>query len=335
MNITYCLFPFCSVKKGAKIAIYGAGDIHRDFISQFDAEKYCDVLWVIDEKFSHQEQRTIDLNMVRYYLSPDKMKWDEPDYVVVASLAFSNEITRKLIGYGVDKNEIVTIDSSNMLSLSLENICKTPASVDWKSYYVDAEKRAGMQFEEIINPFLLKYKGIIDYSKVMDFACGEGRIAKILSPLSGKLYIVDASHAAIEYCKGKFAASPHVIPLCNVSGPIPVEANEISFIYSWDAMVHFTYKSIDYYFSEFSRVLVEGGVIFVHHSNLAAKEQDMAVFEQWNFNYGGRSNIMSEDIVKIAHHYGLEVLEQKVINWGELELDCISIIKKTRTTLNN
>lgn len=328
MSIKYCLFPFSSVEKNAKVAIYGAGDIYRDIISQLDAEKYCNVLWVIDKKFFHQEQKDIDCNVTRSYISPDEMKWDEPDYIVVASLAFSIEIMQRLIDYGVDKSKIVTIDSSNMLSIPLENICKTPASVDWKSYYIEAEKRADIQFEEIINPILLRYKDIIDYSSVMDFACGEGRIAKFFSPLSGKLYMVDSSHTAIDVCKEKFATSSHVMPLCNTSGPIPVEANAINFIYSWDAMVHFTYKDIDYYFSEFSRVLAEGGLIFVHHSNLSAKQQEMAVFEQWNFNYGGRSNIISEDIARIAHHYGLKVLEQKVINWGGLDLDCISIILK-------
>lgn len=41
-----------------------------------------------------------------------------------------------------------------------------------------------------------------------------------------------------------------------------------------------------------------------------------------------RSNMMAEGIVKIAHHHGLKVLEKKVIDWGEPELDCISIIIK-------
>ncbi|MEV3817573.1 class I SAM-dependent methyltransferase [Aeromonas salmonicida] len=328
MKIKYCLFPFSSVKRDAKIAIYGAGDIYRDFISQIEAEKYCNVLWIVDKKFVHQEHVVTDYNLTRSYISPEEMQWDEPDYIVVASLAFSNEMAQTLKDYGVDINRIVTVNKSNMLSVTLKNISKTPASVDWKSYYLDAEKRAGVQFEEIIKPFLLKYKNKIDYSAVMDFACGEGRIAACFSPLSAKLYVVDSSHSAIETCKDRFVTQPHVVPLCNASGRIPVEDNEMTFIYSWDAMVHFTYKSIDYYFSEFARVLLEGGVMFIHHSNLAAKQHEIEVFEQWNFNYGGRSNVMAEDIVNIAYHHGLEVLEQKVIDWGVPGLDCISVIIK-------
>lgn len=214
------------------------------------------------QKILHQEQQIIDGNVIRSYMSPDKMKLDEPDYIVVALLAFSKEITQTLIDYGVDINKIVTANKSNMLPLSLFNISKTPASVDWKSYYIDAGKGAGMQFDEIVKPIILNYKEKINYSMVIDFACGEGRTAQFLGPISSKLYIVDSSHSAIEVCKEKFATHPHVTPLCNASGCIPVEAYKFSFIYTWDAIVHFTYKDIYYYFLEFYRVLVEGREYF-------------------------------------------------------------------------
>lgn len=61
---------------------------------------------------------------------------------------------------------------------------------------------------------------------------------------------------------------------CRVSEleSIPADNESMSFIYSWDAMVHFDYRSVDYILSEFTRILKNGGYAVIHHSNARAHD---------------------------------------------------------------
>lgn len=57
MNII--MFPFDRVKKGAMVAIYGAGEISESFLSQLSAVHYCQVCWLVDQKFKSKNCRGI------------------------------------------------------------------------------------------------------------------------------------------------------------------------------------------------------------------------------------------------------------------------------------
>lgn len=322
------MFPFDRVNKGAAIAIYGAGEISKSFLSQLSAINYCQVDWLVDQKFESKGQQGKLI-----CLPPNMMDWQQPEQIIIASQAFKNEMTEYLITRGVAASKLITIEDAqevDVLDLIQARLSATPAAYDWGAYYKSAELAAQDQYNKFIKPILEKLEGELDYSNVLDFACGEGRIAELMQERCQHLQLVDASTKAVDVCRERFAKYPHVHVQCNAAGALPQADSSLSLVYSWDAMVHFSYKSLDFYLREFSRVLQPHGYVIMHHSNLAALTDHMRVFDVWSLNVNGRSNISKDDISFIAGHYGFNVVNQKVIRWGAHDMDCISILKKVK-----
>ncbi|WP_447737821.1 class I SAM-dependent methyltransferase [Aeromonas veronii] len=322
------MFPFDRVNKGASIAIYGAGEISKSFLSQLSAINYCQVDWLVDQKFESKGQQGKLI-----CLPPNIMDWQQPEQIIIASQAFKNEMTEYLITRGVAASKLITIEDAqevDVLDFIQARLSATPAAYDWGAYYKSAELAAQDQYNKFIKPILEKLEGELDYSNVLDFACGEGRIAELMQERCQHLQLVDASTKAVDVCRERFAKYPHVHVQCNAAGVLPQADSSLSLVYSWDAMVHFSYKSLDFYLREFSRVLQPHGYVLMHHSNLAALTDHMRVFDVWSLNVNGRSNISKDDISFIAGHYGFNVVNQKVIRWGAHDIDCISILKKVK-----
>lgn len=325
MNII--MFPFDRVNKGATVAIYGAGEIGEHFLRQLAAMPYCSVAWLVDRQFQLEEKQGQCIK-----LPPDMMDWQQPEQVIIASLVFKEEITQYLISQGVDPGRLVGISAEQqieILDLFQMRLSATPADNKWDTYYKLAENATQAQYERFIQPVLGALEGILDYSNVLDFACGEGRMAEILQEYCQRLQLVDASPDAIDFCRQRFAAYPHVSVQCNSAGMLPQPTDSLSLIYSWDAMVHFSYKSLDFYLCEFSRVLQLQGHVVMHHSNLGSLADKVRVFDQWNLNSAGRSQVSKEDIAFIARHHGFEVVRQTLIDWEYDDMDCISVLRKT------
>ncbi|HHQ4516321.1 class I SAM-dependent methyltransferase [Aeromonas veronii] len=320
------MFPFDRVNKGATIAIYGAGEISKSFLSQLSAINYCQVDWLVDQKFESKGQQGKLI-----CLSPNMMDWQQPEQIIIASQAFKNEMTEYLITRGVAASKLITIEDAqevDVLDFIQARLSATPAAYDWGAYYKSAELAAQDQYNKFIKPILEKLEGELDYSNVLDFACGEGRIAELMQKRCQHLKLIDASTKAVDVCRERFAKYPHVHVQCNSAGELPQADSSLSLIYSWDAMVHFSYKSLDFYLCEFSRVLQSNGHVLIHHSNLATLSGQMNVLDLWSLNIGGRSNVSKDDISFIARHHGFEVIGQTPINWGVENMDCISVLKK-------
>ena len=98
----------------------------------------------------------------------------------------------------------------------------------------------------------------------------------------------------------------------------------ISFVYSWDAMVHFDKRVVREYVREFARVLEPGGTGFVHHSNFGTVSSS----ENWLENPSWRSNMTRELFADYCAEMGLEVVDQKLLDWFLDDLDCISTFRK-------
>lgn len=324
MNVI--MFPFDRVEKGATIAIYCAGEIGKSFLNQLSVVNYCQVAWLVDRKFESKEQHG---NLV--HLPPNLMDWLLPDQIVIASQAFENEISEYLLEQGVEPSKLIMIGDAqemDVLDLIQVRLNATPAGYDWGAYYKSAELVAQAQYQNFIKPILESLERELDYSNVLDFACGEGRIAELIKERCQHLQLVDSSEKAVEFCRERFAKYPHVQVHRNAAGSLPQADSSLSLIYSWDAMVHFSYKSLDFYLSEFSRILNVQGHVIIHHSNLANLVAKEDVFEQWNLNKGGRSNVSKEDIAFIANHHGFKIIRQEVVDWSLDGMDCISILIK-------
>lgn len=241
--------------------------------------------------------------------------------IVVAPLQFGDEIEQHLRAQGVDANRIIKLKASH----NMEEGQFEPHTFNWNEYYNNAEGHNVIQFQTYLLPLMQKYS--FDLSQMVDFACGKGRIAELLNEKCTSLICVDTSKEAIKHCASRFNGEQNVD--CRVSEPdkIPVDSDSASFIYSWDAMVHFDYRSIDYILSEFSRILCSGGYAVLHHSN-ARGHGDFTADKNWRKNSHCRSEFNAKDMRHICNKSNFIVEQQQVIDWGIKGLDCISVLKK-------
>lgn len=312
----FYLFPFGNVPKCESIIIYGAGIIGQSYLKQLQVTQFVSTIYLTDKKITSAKKEGI----ITFIPQNEVLKL--PAYpIVVASLKFAEEITQHLLQQGVKANRIVNIDTSHVME---EGQCD-PHTFDWNEYYNNAEGHNEVQFHTYLQPLMQKYS--FDLSQAVDFACGKGRITDLLSGECQSLICVDTSKDAIRHCAERFKNKKNVE--CRVSEPekIPVDSDSVSFLYSWDAMVHFDYRSVDYLLSEFSRILKVGGYAVLHHSN-ARDHGSFKADKNWRRNPHCRSEFNAEDMRHICSKVGFIVKEQQIVDWGVKELDCISVIKK-------
>ena len=314
------LFPFGRVRFGSSIALYGSGEICEQYLSQLRASKFCHVVCILDKKI---ERTSINNNIV--YSPVEKIRDYNFDYIVIASNKYNDEIYQSLISIGYRDDDIVEFSKDEIISFKEVN--KTPKNFDWDNYYNDAEHASNVQIEKYIQPVLDKYKSNISFEKVVDFACGKGRIAEYFIGFSDLLYCVDINPESIKYCEKRFKDKRNVSCIVSDESGFNIKDDSISFIFSWDAMVHFDYRSIDIAFGEFYRVLLHGGYALIHHSNLA-ENKDFIASDNWIENPHCRSNIGMNDIERLAKKHGFSIVEQSTIDWEFSNLDGVTLLKK-------
>ena len=190
------------------------------------------------------------------------------------------------------------------------------------SYHEHASSHMDVQWDNIISPILRTLP--IDYSKTIDFAAGYGRnTRKLLDFGAGHVTMVDVNPECIDHMRTHFTGENTTIVLNDGFDLAGLETGAFTFLYSFDAMVHFDLEIISSYVPEFSRVLKSGAYAFVHHSNYTANPGgDFRDNPHWR-------NFMSAGIFKhLARRAGFEVVQQTLLNWGEPDNDCITVLSK-------
>lgn len=134
----------------------------------------------------------------------------------------------------------------------------------------------------------------------------------------------------IDFCKKRFNDKDNIYYYCNNGYNIEkLKTEQYTSLFCYDAMVHFEMMDIYEYLKDIYRVLIPGGKALLHHSNNTSDYK--ASFA--NAPHG--RSFMSKDVFAyLAYRAGFDVLEQKVIDWGIKDLDCISLIQKPYTTKN-
>ncbi|ACK64985.1 Methyltransferase type 11 [Rippkaea orientalis PCC 8801] len=193
---------------------------------------------------------------------------------------------------------------------------------DWKSspYYDDAEPAMDSQWQYLVYPFI---EGS-DFSNTIDLAAGHGRNTVKLKEIADKIIIIDINQENLDYCQERFKGEENISYVKTDGTELPgIPDESITFIYCWDAMVHFDSDVIRSYLKEFHRVLVPGGRGFCHHSNYTENPGgDVHVNPGWR-------NFMSAPL--FAHYCAkenLKIVQQKVMDWGVPSLDCLSLFEK-------
>lgn len=108
------IFPFDKIKKGANVAIYGAGIIFDEYVSQVNALNYCNILWVIDKKISGKYKDPTD-NIL--HCSPDEMDWHLPDYIIIASIKYTAEIENEISLRKGNLDKVIAISDANIINI--------------------------------------------------------------------------------------------------------------------------------------------------------------------------------------------------------------------------
>jgi SAM-dependent methyltransferase len=337
MGIFYS-FPFeaCREAKISSIYIFGAGLIGCELREQ--VEKMggggITILGFVDNYLTAD---TVSSDAIREIgvQCPEILKTAEYDGVVLAcNYKLVPELCECLYKFGVDSRKVLT---AKLIGRPSINSVNPNRGGEWNQYYDSAEKKANIEFKQYIEPMLGKH--YISFEKTLDFPSGRGRIAAELYKAYGKeiggIVCCDVNAEAIDYCRQRFDGNDKFDFIVNEVDelhclPIGISYDSFSFIYSWDAMVHFSYKWLDFYINEFYRLLFDGGHVFLHHSNLSSSEVDIGRIksENWHENDGGRSLVCADDIKFMAERCGFEVLEQTCIDWVIPNLDCITILKK-------
>ncbi len=321
------LFPFDKVPKGSTVVIYGAGGaIGREFVNQIKLISYCKIAACLDKNYEK-----VHPVCGQDVLSPESIKNITYDYIVVAAQASKQEIYDLLIHkFAVAEEKIILIENNFYITSPVSPVKGSFEKIDWTSYYISAESAAQEQYEHIIEPIFKKHFLLNPEMVVMDFACGRGRIAQFLKDKYKKLILCDISVDALDYCKDRFKNNTNIEYIQSQLEGLLQNNESLDFIYSWDAMVHFKYKYLDLYISEFGRMLKKGGYCFIHHSNLENCELLSANEKSENYdeNYGWRAKVSKQDVAKLAERNNLEVLEQQNLKWEFDDLDCITVLRK-------
>lgn len=198
---------------------------------------------------------------------------------------------------------------------------------DWKSspYYNRAEQGMERQWTKMVWPFLTGEKeGGIDFSTTVELAAGHGRNSAKLLPLTDKLHLVDINVENISFLRERFGKEPKVEYHINNGYSLPFLADHtVSFIYCFDAMVHFDSDVVRSYLREFARILIPGGRAFAHHSNYIGNPGgDLHRNPAWR-------NFMSQEL--FAHYAakeGLSIIRQKKVDWqwDRTFIDCFTLL---------
>jgi ubiquinone/menaquinone biosynthesis C-methylase UbiE len=192
-------------------------------------------------------------------------------------------------------------------------------------YFAEAEPYMDEQWRLLILPFLRLGEGGIDCAEVVELGAGRGRVAAKLLPLAGRLHLVDLHPNNLEACRRRFGDDPRLSYHVTDGHSLPLPDAAATFLFSFDAMVHFDSDVVRAYLREAHRVLRPGGHAFLHHSNtMAHPGGDFRAQQHWR-------NFMSKELLAhYARKEGLEALRQQPVDWagdGSF-IDCFSLLRR-------
>jgi len=164
----------------------------------------------------------------------------------------------------------------------------------------------------------------IDFSTTVELAAGHGRNSAKLLPLASKLHLVDINQENILFLRKRFGDDPRIEYHINNGYAFPcLEDHTVSFVYSFDSMVHFDSDVVRSYLREFRRILIPLGQAFAHHSNYVRNPGgDLHSNPAWR-------NFMSQELfAHYAYKEGLSIIRQKQIDWkcDGTFIDCFTLL---------
>jgi len=179
---------------------------------------------------------------------------------------------------------------------------------DWVDgkYYDDAESAMEQQWTRLIWPLI---EGA-DFSTVLELAPGHGRNTAKLLPLAGRVYAVDINQTNIDFLNKRFEGVKNLMAMANGGADLDkIDNASITFVYCFDAMVHFDSDVVRSYIKEFRRIMKPGARAFIHYS--AYDKNPTGTFR----DHPGWRNFMNP---ALFHHWlakeGFTILRSELVN---------------------
>ena len=112
---------------------------------------------------------------------------------------------------------------------------------------------------------------LLPASSILEIAPGMGRWTRFLLPLCRQYVGVDISLECVRGCQERFAGVPHARFVHNDGVSLSeVEDHSVDLIFSFDSLVHAEFDVFTSYIPQILQKMNEGGVAFLHHSNMGA-----------------------------------------------------------------
>lgn len=248
---------------------------------------------------------------------------------VIMGIADGNvceEVVGKLVSDGIEVvqiEELLYTGSDNIVDNNRQFI-KDYHLKEMQDYFVAAEK--GLDVFWAADSVFFEFFKELDLTNVVELACGHGRHVNRYKENSDSIILVDILSDNIEYCKKRFVGENKIIYYVNSGYDLSeIDSESQTSLFTYDAMVHFEMLDIFNYLKETCRILKNGGMALFHHSN---NTENYKVTFSTGTN--GR-NYMSKDLFAyLCNRAGLNVIEQKVIDWNHPQLDCITLVRKRK-----
>lgn len=190
------------------------------------------------------------------------------------------------------------------------------------AYYAGAERFTHMFWRE--GTVYRRLFDQLDHRSVIELACGHGRHAEQAAPRCGLLTLIDIHEANLEACRARLRAFDNVAFLKSRGFAFDgVTDGGTSAIYCYDSMVHFSPDLVASYLHDTARVLQPGGMAIYHHSNY-----DGPPVKHYGRNPHARNFMTRERFAELTREAGLEVVEAVLMDWGDKDLDCVSLVRK-------
>src|SRR6266480_3189362 len=210
----------------------------------------------------------------------------------------------------------------------------------------------GGQSMQWYGTILPRIKSYIPTNRILEIACGYGRWTQYLKDLCKNLVVVDISEECIQACKKRFSECSHIEYHVNDGTTLDmISESSVDFVFSFDSLVHSDESVMKAYICQLQRILINGGVAFIHHSNLGEYDGTysrirkiprlegllirLGILEK-NLHWRDFS-VDAKKVERFAEQNGLRCLSQEIIPWGtkRMLIDCISTIARNNSSVNS
>lgn len=307
-----------------KYIIYGAGWYGK---SMYHFLKHCNMDRYVYAFIDKNSKEMGNIEGINFISISEAVELELPVIVAIENPeirdAICDELNKQIVEVYDDFSPLVKYAGKDLDEFYRE-YCIYNHVNDMNNYFEMAESQTALDtFWNEDSDFLQKFNKL-DTSNIIEFACGRGRHVEMYRSKVKQIVLVDAVEDNIEYCRTRFGDNDNIQYYCNNGVDLSELADDTySALFTYDAMVHFEMLDVANYLKEFQRVLKKGAYALIHHSN---NTQDYKV--SYSTAKCGRNYMSAEIFAYLAYRAGFDIVEQKVIDWGVKDIDCISLIKK-------